>query len=79
MKTLWGSCSADAGRIWLNLEPAKKPATCVVYVLVHEMIRLLEQNHTDHFRALLDQHLPQRRLYRDQFNNLPLAHEDWRH
>ena len=79
MKTLWGSCSADAGRIWLNLELAKKPATCVVYVLVHEMIHLLEQNHTDHFRALLDQHLPQRRLYRDQFNNLPLAHEDWRH
>ena len=79
MKTRWGSCNADAARIWLNLELAKKPTTCLAYVLVHEIIHLLEQNHTDRFRELMDQHLPQWRLYRDQLNSLPLAHEHWRY
>ena len=79
MKTLWGSCNADAGRIWLNLELAKKPATCLIYVLVHEMIHLLERDHGDRFRTLMDRHLPQWPFYRDQLNALPLAHEGWRY
>ena len=77
MKTLWGSCNSDAGRIWLNLELAKKPDPCLLYVLVHEMIHLLERNHTERFRALMDRHLPRWPLYRDQLNSLPLAHDDW--
>ena len=77
MKTLRGSCNAEAKRIWLNLELAKKPTSCLVYVLVHEMIHLLERHHTDQFRALMDQHLPQWCVYRDELNALPLAHEDW--
>ena len=77
MKTLWGSCNAEARRIWLNLELAKKPPSCLVYVLVHEMIHLLERRHTDRFRALMDRHLPQWPVYRDELNALPLAHEDW--
>ena len=79
MKTLWGSCNAEARRIWLNLELAKKPTSCLVYVLVHEMIHLLEGRHTDQFRALMDQHLPQWPVYRDGLNALPLAHQDWRY
>ena len=79
MKTRWGSCNVEARRIWLNLELAKKPTSCLVYVLVHEMIHLLERNHTDRFRSLMDQHLPQWPVYRDQLNRLPLAHEDWRY
>ena len=79
MKTLWGSCNVEARRIWLNLELAKKPTSCLAYVLVHEMIHLLERNHTDRFRSLMDQHLPQWPVYRDQLNYLPLAHEDWRY
>ena len=79
MKTLWGSCNVEARRIWLNLELAKKPTSCLAYVLVHEMIHLLEWNHTDRFRSLMDQHLPQWPIYRDQLNYLPLAHEDWRY
>ena len=79
MKTLWGSCNVEARRIWLNLELAKKPTSCLAYVLVHEMVHLLERYHTDRFRALMDQHLPQWPVYRDQLNYLPLAHEDWRY
>lgn len=77
MKTLWGSCNIGAKRIWLNLELAKKPKSCLVYVLVHEMVHLLERHHNDRFRELMDKFLPQWRIYRDTLNRAPLAHEDW--
>lgn len=77
MKTLWGSCNIGVKRIWLNLELAKKPKSCLVYVLVHEMVHLLEPHHNDRFRELMDRFLPQWRTYRDTLNRAPLAHEDW--
>ena len=77
MKTLWGSCNIGAKRIWLNLELAKKPKSCLVYVFVHEMTHLLERHHNDRFRELMDRFLPQWRTYRDTLNRAPLAHEDW--
>ena len=49
MKTKWGSCNIEKKRIWLNLELAKKPIHCLEYILVHEMIHLLERNHNDRF------------------------------
>lgn len=79
MKTLWGSCNIEAKRIWLNLELAKKPNVCLVYVLVHEMVHLLERHHNDRFRELMDNFLPQWRAYRDELNKAPLAHESWRY
>ena len=79
MKTLWGSCNADAKRIWLNLELVKKPVTCLAYVLVHEMIHLLERHHNDRFYALMSQFMPQWQLYRDELNRAPLAHADWKY
>ena len=79
MKTLWGSCNIEAKRIWLNLELAKKPASSLVYILVHEMVHLIERRHNDRFRELMDEHLPQWRLYQDELNSAPLAHEDWRY
>ena len=77
MKTLWGSCNVEAKRIWLNLELAKKPNSCLVYILVHEMVHLLERDHNDQFHALMDKFLPQWRTYRDELNRAPLAYEDW--
>ena len=79
MKTLWGSCNVEAKRIWLNLELAKKPESCLVYILVHEMVHLLERAHNDRFRELMDNFLPQWHTYRDQLNSTPLAHEDWQY
>ena len=79
MKTLWGSCNVDAKRIWLNLELAKKPTSCLVYVLVHEMIHMLERNHSDRFRELMDDRMPRWRMYREELNSLPLSHEDWQY
>lgn len=77
MKTKWGSCNIEARRIWLNLELIKKPVQCLEYVVVHEMVHLLERNHNDHFKELMDHFMPQWRLYRDELNQAPLVHETW--
>lgn len=77
MKTRWGSCNADARRVWLNLELAKKPLRCLEYILVHEIIHILERNHTPRFQKLMDSALPDWRLRRDELNQAPLAHEEW--
>lgn len=79
MKTRWGSCNAGAGRIWLNLELVKKPPACLAYILVHEMVHFLERHHNERFRALMDALMPQWRLYKDELNRAPLAHETWRY
>ena len=79
MKTRWGSCNADARRIWLNLELAKKPPLCLEYILVHEMAHLIERRHNERFRELMDAAMPRWRLHRDELNAAPLAHEDWRY
>jgi len=77
MKTRWGSCNAEAGRIWLNLELVKKPAACLEYILVHEMVHFLERHHNDRFRELLEAAMPTWRLHREELNRAPLAHEAW--
>ena len=77
MRTRWGSCSADARRVWLNLALATKPPRCVEYVFVHEMVHLLERRHNERFQDLMDEFMPQWRLYRDELNRSPLAHENW--
>ncbi len=76
MKTRWGSYNTWDHRVWLNLELAKKSLDCIEYVLVHEMVHLLERNHSERFKALMNQFLPQWRLYRDELNQAPLAHEE---
>lgn len=77
MKTKWGSCNADAKRIWLNLELAKKPPECLEYILVHELVHLLERRHNDRFRAHMDRFLPDWRERRALLNQSPLANERW--
>ncbi|MCC7362081.1 MAG: M48 family metallopeptidase [Anaerolineales bacterium] len=77
MKTKWGTCNTRARRLWLNLELAKKPARCLEFVLVHELVHLLERHHNAQFQGLMDRHLPQWRLLRDELNREPLGHATW--
>ena len=77
MKTLWGSCNAASRRIWLNLELAKKPASCLDFILVHEMVHFLVRGHNERFRDRMNSLLPAWRSYRDELNRAPLAHVDW--
>src|SRR5690606_25862588 len=77
MKTRWGSCNADARRIWLNLELIRKPVACLEYVLVHEMVHMHERRHTDRFQDWMVRLMPNWALQRDELNRAPLAHEEW--
>ena len=77
MKTRWGSCNADARRIWLNLELAKKPVQCLEFIIVHELTHLLERHHNNRFRELMDKLMPQWRLHREELNRAPLARDEW--
>ena len=78
MKTKWGTCNAEAGRIWINLELAKKSADCLEYVVLHELVHLTVRRHDDQFFEIMDKHLPRWRILRAELNGLPLAHEVWR-
>lgn len=77
MKTKWGSCNIAAKRIWLNLDLAKKPPECLEYILVHEMVHMLERHHNERFKQYMDVFLPNWRERRDMLNSMPLAHEHW--
>jgi predicted metal-dependent hydrolase len=77
MRTRWGTCNAEAGRIWLNVELAKKPPSCLEFILVHEMVHLIERNHTEAFQRMMDELMPGWRVRRDMLNRAPLAHETW--
>jgi predicted metal-dependent hydrolase len=77
MKTKWGTCNIQARRIWLNLELVKKSPYCLEYVVVHEMVHLLERYHNDRFKALMTQFLPHWHYLRDALNHDPLGYADW--
>jgi len=77
MKTRGGSCNPREGHIRLNTELAKKPPECLEYVLVHELVHLLEPSHNARFTALMNQYLPQWRPLRQRLNELPIPHDEW--
>jgi len=77
MKTKWGSCSSSRQTIRLNSELARKPRLCLEYLVVHEMIHILEPSHNARFRSLLDKHLPTWQNRKKTLNSLPVRHEKW--
>jgi predicted metal-dependent hydrolase len=60
------------------MELVKKPKDLLEYVIVHEMIYLLEPTHSERFFELLVFHYPTWREARAELNDLPLAAEDWK-
>jgi len=78
MKTKWGSCNHKAGHIRLNTELVKKPKDLIEYVVVHEMLHLIEPTHSDRFISLLTENFPTWREARSELNELPLSAEEWR-
>jgi predicted metal-dependent hydrolase len=77
MKTKWGSCNPHSRSIRLNSELAKKSPECLEYVIVHELVHLLEPTHNHRFVALMDKFMPQWRQFRDELNRMPLSHQEW--
>jgi predicted metal-dependent hydrolase len=77
MKTKWGSCNPRASTIRLNTELAKKPKDCLDYIVLHEMVHLLEPKHGERFVQLMDKFMPKWQFHRQKLNRLPVRHEDW--
>jgi len=78
MKTKWGSCNYKARHIRLNTELVKKPKDLLEYVIVHELVHLLEPKHSERFMTILQEHYPTWREARVELNELPLTAEAWR-
>ncbi|RZK53353.1 MAG: M48 family peptidase [Pedobacter sp.] len=72
MKTKWGSCSIEKRILWFNIELAKKPMDCIEYIVVHELVHLIERNHNKNFIILMDKFLPSWRVQKKILNELPI-------
>ena len=72
MHTRWGTCNIQERRIWLNLQLAQKPLECLEYVVTHELVHLLEENHTHRFQALVEEFYPAWREAKRILETLPL-------
>src|SRR5579884_4176913 len=68
MKTRWGTCNIEARRIWLNLELIKKPVHCLEYIIVHELVHLLERHHNERFITYMNRFMPLWQYYREELN-----------
>ena len=77
MKTKWGSCSIEEKRIWINLELGKKPEQCLEYIIMHEMVHLLERHHNERFLYYMDTYLPNWKQLKTELNELPVSHASW--
>lgn len=80
MKTKWGTCNIEKRRIWINLQLVKKPIECLEYIVTHELIHLLEKNHTHRFHALVEKHYPAWREAQKRLEQMPLDYlesEKW--
>lgn len=70
MRTRWGTCNINAQRIWINLELAKKNPACLEYIVVHEMVHLLERKHSQRFVGYMDRFLPNWKSLKAQLNGM---------
>jgi predicted metal-dependent hydrolase len=77
MKTKWGSCNHRSRTIRLNTELAKKPPECLEYIVVHELVHLLEPTHNARFVSLMDRSMPKWQHHRQVLNRLPVRQETW--
>lgn len=78
MKTRWGTCNHDTAKILLNLELAKKPPACIEYVVVHELVHLIEKKHSEKFVALVAKYIPKWKSLKDELNSFILSYDEWK-
>lgn len=72
MTSQWGSCTPKSKRLLFNLQLAKKPINCIEYVVVHEMVHLIERTHSQKFRLILSRNIPNWEMLQKQLNEFPL-------
>lgn len=70
MKTRWGSCTPNTGRIRLNVQLGLMDPKFLEYVLVHEMTHLWERGHGSGFQRRMTVYLPNWKVLRRELNRL---------
>ncbi|HXW12372.1 MAG TPA: YgjP-like metallopeptidase domain-containing protein, partial [Nitrososphaeraceae archaeon] len=63
-KLRWGSCSKD-GNLNFNLLLSALPSHIMDYIIIHELIHLIEFNHSDRFWQLVEEAIPTYKDCRD--------------
>jgi predicted metal-dependent hydrolase len=77
MKARWGSCHNVSKEIVINTEIIKKSPSCLKYIIIHELIHIIEPSHNANFVELMDKHLPSWRSIKRTLNSQPLAYANW--
>ena len=70
MKTKWGTCNIRSKKIWINLELAKKSHRCLEYIVVHELIHLIERYHNRTFYDYMEKFLPDWKNIKKELNGI---------
>ncbi|MGB5988963.1 MAG: SprT family zinc-dependent metalloprotease [Marinifilaceae bacterium] len=73
IKVKWGTCMVSSKKISLNIDLIKKPSVCLEYIIVHELIHLLEEKHNDVFVSYIDRFMPKWRIYKKELNEAILG------
>jgi len=69
MKSHWGSCNQKNRTIRLNSELVKRNPACLEYVIIHEMLHIIEKSHNRNFYRLLEKYLPEWKDIRKKMNS----------
>jgi predicted metal-dependent hydrolase len=77
MRTRWGTCNTDNKKITLNLELIKKPINHIEYILVHELLHLVERRHNKIFYSMMNEYIPKWKSIRQELNKSILPYEEW--
>ncbi|MCP4719143.1 MAG: M48 family metallopeptidase [Desulfobacteraceae bacterium] len=72
MKTRWGSCNTHAKRIWINIALIHMAPCFLEYVLVHELVHLLERSHNQRFHSFMDHFVPDWPILKKKLNQFEL-------
>ena len=68
MKSHWGSCNRERQTLRLNSELVKRSPECLEYVIVHEMLHIIEKGHNSRFYRLMNKHIPAWKAIRKRMN-----------
>lgn len=69
MKTRWGSCSSNKGKITLNSELLRMPQACIDYVVLHELAHFRHKKHDWNFYNFLSSLMPGWQQHRKSLKN----------
>lgn len=72
MTASWGNCRMPSGIITLNKYLIRTPLDFIDYVMVHELVHLIHQNHGRNFYSLLEKLMPDWKIRKELGNNYNL-------